>query len=217
METATKNKQGKENPDSLVIMLHGWGANGADLISIADYWVDVLPDTLFIAPDAPEVCEQNPYGRQWFSLENWLRNRDISDVLTGAAKANGKLDTFLQNIMKEYKVPPEKVVLMGFSQGMMMAFYTGMRQKTALAGILGYSGAVCGVDEAKEAKYPQPPLCLIHGIADDVVPIALHHQAVEELTEAGYPIDSLEIPGLLHGIDPQGLQKGAEFLIRVLG
>ena len=86
-----------------------------------------------------------------------------------------------------------------------------------MAGILGYSGGVCAVDEVQEAGYPKVPVCLIHGSADDVVPVALHRQSISELEKAGYLIDSLEVPGLLHGIDPGGIQKGAEFLIRVLG
>ncbi len=217
MEIATNNKRGNKTPKSIVIMLHGWRANGADLVSIADYWTDILPDTLFIAPDAPDVCEQNPYGYQWFPLGDWLKDRDINYVVKGAKVAHPKLDTYIKNIGKEYNVPHDKIVLMGFSQGMMMSFFTGMRQEKPLAGILGYSGGVCAVDEVQEAGYPKVPVCLIHGSADDVVPVALHHQSVLELEKAGYPLDSLEVPRLQHGIDPGGIQKGAEFLIRVLG
>jgi phospholipase/carboxylesterase len=212
MKTLTAQKHPDKAPANMVVLLHGWGANGADLIGLADQWMDSFPETLFIAPDAPEVCDANPMGRQWFGMGDWAPET----IVQGAHNAHPKLDKYLQEKLAEYDLAPAQCVLAGFSQGMMMALHTGLRQKTPLAGILGYSGTLLGVESLKEAEYPKSSLCLIHGTADTVVPVELHDFAVSALGQMGYEVESLKVPGLPHGIDETGLEKGEDFLKRCL-
>ncbi len=195
-------------PSSLVFLLHGWGSNGRDLLSIADLWRPHLPDTLFICPEGPEVCDQNPMGYQWFSLGDWSPEFFIK----GAEKARAPLNEFIQSKKKEYNMPADKIVMMGFSQGMMMALSCGLRQKDALGGILGYSGALIDNMEDIVDTYPKPPISIIHGLADDVVPVARHDEALAKLQSHNYQVDSLKVPGLAHGIEQQGLLAGLDFL-----
>lgn len=196
-----------KQPESLVFLLHGWGANGQDLLPIAEIWQEYMPETLFICPQAPDICDQNPLGYQWFSLGDWSEEA----MLRGIKEAAPHLDVFLSQQMKQYQVPPEKTILMGFSQGMMMALYTGLRQKEVLGGILGYSGRLLGEADIP-VDSPKPPLCLIHGEADPVVPFVAHRHAVNWLIQHDYQVQSLSIPGLPHGIDDSGLETGSEFV-----
>lgn len=200
-------------PSSLVFLLHGWGANGQDLLPIAEEWAQSLPQTLFICPEAPEVCDMNAAGFQWFSLGDWSE-RAMQD---GIEQAAGPLEAFLSDQRAKYQIPPEKTVLMGFSQGMMMSLYVGLRQTEALAGILGYSGALLGPSDDLPEHYPKPEICLVHGLSDPVIPVAAHDAALGWLKGHGYTVSSLKVPGLPHGIDESGLKTGGEFLKRRLG
>lgn len=202
-----------EKPTSLVIFLHGYGSNGADLIGLANVWADMLPETVFVSPDAPDVCDESAFGFQWFSLGDW----SIATMLKGAQNAHAKLDAYIKSTQQEYDIKPENTVLVGFSQGTMMALYTGLRQEQRLAGILGYSGALLGAEELAQVKTPKPPICLIHGDADTVVPVVAYDYAMAALKMGGYEVDGLRIPRLTHGIDDTALERGQEFLVKVLG
>jgi phospholipase/carboxylesterase len=206
-------KKEDQPPENLVILLHGWGADGQDLIGLADEWMDFLPHTLFISPDGPEICDVNPHGRQWFSLGDWSKEA----IKEGVIRTHDHVNELLHSLMEEHQVPPHKVVLAGFSQGMMMALYTGLRQRQPLAAILGYSGALVAAEDLAEKEVSKIPLCLIHGKSDEMIPLARHEEAIKTLSELGYPVESMVIPGLGHGIDPLGLLKGREFLIRQFG
>ncbi len=195
-------------PTSLVFLLHGWGANGQDLISVAHMWQRHFPETLFICPEAPEVCDANPMGFQWFPLGDW----SPEEFRKGAENSRIKLDSFIHAKMEEFNIPPEKVILMGFSQGMMMALSVGLRQKIAFGGVLGYSGALIDEDETLPETYAKPDICLIHGEGDNVVTIDRHDDAVEWLKTHNYHIESLKIPRLEHGIDENGLIRGLTFI-----
>lgn len=208
MKFYTTSVQEHPEPTSLVFLLHGWGANGLDLLSIAEMWQKHFPETLFICPEAPEICDANPTGFQWFALGDW----SPEVFRAGAASAREGINSFIHFKMEEFGVPAEKVILMGFSQGMMMALSTGLRQKQPFAGILGYSGALIDEEEDLPKKYPKPDICLIHGEADTVVPIERHDQAVEWLKEHEYHVESLKIPNLAHGIDENGLIRGLNFM-----
>jgi phospholipase/carboxylesterase len=194
-------------PNSLVILLHGLGSNGQDLISLAPMWGEQLPNTMFVSPDAPFACDMVPPGYpnsfQWFSLQD----RDPHLILQGVQRAQPILDSFITEQIEKYDVTPEKTVLVGFSQGTMMSLYTAPRYPAQLGGVLGYSGALCG--EPGESKLP---ICLVHGEADDVVPIEAYNHARGKLIGAGFRVSGHTTPGLPHSIDQAGIDAGAAFL-----
>ena len=195
-------------PESLVILLHGLGSNGRDLISLAPMWAPDLPNTLFLSPDAPFACDMVPEGYpdsyQWFSLQD----RDPDKVLAGVEMAAPILEAFIKEQGDKYDIDPGKIVLCGFSQGTMMGLHVGTRVSPRLAGILGYSGALCGSPGAQ-----QIPVTLIHGEADNVVPIDAYHAAVDILQQNGFTVGGETRPGLTHSIDEKGLEVGREFLL----
>jgi phospholipase/carboxylesterase len=150
-------------PKSLVLLLHGLGSNGQDLISLAPYWANLLPDTVFVSPDAPFPCDMVPPGYpnsyQWFSLQS----RDPQDMLAGAKTAEPLLRDFIKNQMQRFNIKEENTVLVGFSQGTMMSLYTAPRYEKRLAGVLGYSGALLGGGDLGQAGMHKIPVELIHG------------------------------------------------------
>ncbi|MFK7839026.1 MAG: alpha/beta hydrolase [Bdellovibrionales bacterium] len=198
-------------PKSLVILLHGLGSNGQDLISLAPMWSKDLDETVFISPDAPFACDMVPDGYpnsfQWFSLQD----RDPHVMLNGVMNAQPILDTFITEQIEKYNVPPEKTVLVGFSQGTMMSLHTAPRFPSQLGGVLGYSGALCG-----EPGIRKMPICLIHGEADDVVPIEAYNHARGKLIGAGFRVSGHITTELAHSIDQAGLDAGAAFLKEIL-
>lgn len=210
----THNPASGEKPKQLIVLLHGYGSNGRDLISLAPYWQQAVPDALFISPDAPfpfEMGGGDDSMRQWFSLAEYTPEK----LLEGAQTAHPILNNYVDKLLKDYGLPADKMALVGFSQGTMMALYTGLRRKTPLAGILGYSGALVGLDSV-DNKSPKPPLQLIHGEADSVVPVEAYHKAVQQLGEKGYKVSGHTTPHLEHSIDGQGVESGAKFLGNVL-
>jgi len=199
-------------PGQLVLLLHGLGSNGQDLIGLAPFFAQALPDAVFVSPDAPFPCDMAPFGHQWFSLQEWTPE----SILRGVQQAAPILEDFIRKEMEKYRVPASKTALAGFSQGTMMALYAGPRFSHDLAGVLGYSGALIwggGVDEDNVRKIP---VHLIHGDADSVVPVAAWHQAVKKLKDAGFSVTGSVTSGLAHSIDEAGIRDGAAFLRRVL-
>jgi len=200
-----------KTPTSLVILLHGLGSNGRDLISLAPMWAKDLPETVFVSPDAPFACDMAPPGYegsyQWFSLQD----RDPHMVLQGVQRAQPILDSFITEQIEKYDVPPEKTVLVGFSQGTMMGLYTAPRYPVQLGGVLGYSGALCG-----DPGLRKMPICLVHGEADDVVPFSAYNHARGKLIGAGFKVSGHSTPGLTHSIDQAGLDAGGTFLKEIL-
>jgi phospholipase/carboxylesterase len=199
------------SPKSLVLLLHGLGSNGRDLISLSPYFAKELPDTVFVSPDAPFPCDMVPPGYpdsyQWFSLQD----RDPDKVLKGVQTAAPILERFIEEQIKKYNVTADKTALVGFSQGTMMSLYAGPRYKEPLAGILGYSGALIGDMGANKL-----PIHLIHGEADDVVPVEQYHHARDTLEKAGFPVGGHTTPNLPHSIDENGIRGGATFLTSIL-
>lgn len=201
-----------DKPDSLVILLHGYGSNGEDLIGLAPYWEKELPNTLFVSPDAPFPCEMG-FGFQWFSLQSWA---PIS-MLSGAERAAKILNDFIDEQIKTYDVPPSRIALVGFSQGTMMSLYVAPRRKEPLAGVLGFSGALLdGEGLVGKNIVSRMPICLIHGEIDPVVPIGAWYHATEALRRAGFKISGHTTPGLVHSIDEKGLHEGGVFLENIL-
>ncbi|MEZ5815180.1 MAG: phospholipase [Alphaproteobacteria bacterium] len=204
-------EQGPENPQSLVILLHGLGSNGQDLISLAPYWAKALPETLFISPDAPFACDMVPPGYpnsyQWFSLQD----RDPDKILAGVKTAAPILDEFITRQIEKYNVSAQKVALVGFSQGTMMSLYVGTHYKEPLAGIMGFSGAMVSAPGPNKI-----PVRLIHGEADDVVPVEAYHHAREILQREGFEVTGHTTPNLPHSIDEKGIESASGFLYLVL-
>jgi phospholipase/carboxylesterase len=195
-----------------VILLHGYGANGDDLIGLAPVWAPVLPDTLFMAPNAPYPCDMNPYGFQWFGISNL--NPDI--MLAGARSVAPTLDAFLTDAMARHGLDESRTALVGFSQGTMMALHVGLRRAKPFAGILGYSGALPGAAALRDELKSRAPVLLIHGDADPMVPVQALHMAEQGLQALKVPVQIHVCPGLEHGIDQAGVELGAKFLKKVL-
>lgn len=200
-------------PRALVVMLHGLGADGNDLISIAPLWAPHLPFAAFVAPDAPEPCDMAPFGRQWFSLQD----RDPQAMLAGVRTAAPILNAFLDAELEHLGIGADRLALVGFSQGTMTALYTSPRRPEPVAGIVGYSGALLtGPDFTTEA-ISKPPVMLVHGTADPIVPFGAMAAAKNGLESASFAVETHERPGLGHGIDEEGLRLGLAFLRRILG
>lgn len=199
-------------PDSLVIFLHGYGSNGQDLISLAPYWERALPHTAFVSPDAPFPCEIG-FGYQWFSLSDV----SLTSRTEGVRVAAPFLNQFIEEQRTKYDLPAAKIALVGFSQGTMMSLYVAPRRAEALAGVVGYSGALLGGEELAELQpVSKLPILLVHGDSDPVVPVEAYHHAMATLGNSGFTdLSGSVTPGLVHSIDEQGLIDGLAFLQRV--
>lgn len=195
-------------PKQLVVLLHGWGADGPNLIDLADVLSAVLPDAQFIAPNAPYPCEANPFGYQWFSL----MDRQPQHMLSGARHAASILDYFLDAQLDSLSLDNSKLVLIGFSQGTMMALHVAMRRSPPMAAVVGFSGALIGADALAKEITARPPVCLIHGEMDDMVAFRAMDDAAQALTGAGVKVETHARPFLGHSIDMEGLKIAAGFL-----
>ena len=195
----------------LVVLCHGVGADGHDLIDLAPSWAHALPDALFIAPDAPEPYDGAPTGRQWFSLAD----RTPAELEAGARRAAPLLGAAIDAELERLGLPGDAVALMGFSQGAMMALHAGLRRRPPPRGILAFSGALLATASLAHEIVGHPPVLLVHGESDEVVPFARGPASEAALLAAGVPVQTLWRPGLGHGIDDAGLSAGALFLQRV--
>ncbi|WP_323769957.1 alpha/beta hydrolase [Antarctobacter sp.] len=197
---------------SCVVFLHGYGANGADLLGLADPLGEHLPDTLFVSPDAPEACAGAPMGFQWFPIP-WIDGSSEEESMAGMARAVDDLNAFLDALMVDEDLLPEQVALLGFSQGTMMSLHVGPRREEELAGIVGFSGRLLAPELLADEVQSKPPILLIHGDQDDVVPVQSLPQAAEALQEAGFKeVFAHIMEGTAHGIAPDGLGVALAFL-----
>jgi phospholipase/carboxylesterase len=198
-------------PSALVVLLHGYGANGDDLIALGDAWQRTLPDVVFVAPNAPQPIPGMYGGLQWFPLTM----RDPSEYWRGVSAAQPDLDRFLDSELARYRLSPGRLVLVGFSQGTMMALHAGLRRSQAPAGIVGYSGLLAGPEHLGGIT-ARPPVLLIHGEADELIPVAALHAAREPLAAAGLRVEWHVRPGLGHGIDAEGQWMAVHFIAAAL-
>lgn len=206
MSLTTAERLPAVKPANLVIFLHGLGADGNDLISIGDELRADFPDTAFVSPNAPQQCDMAPFGYQWFSLQSW----SPLDMARGATETAPLLDAYIDEQLKRFELDDSKLALVGFSQGTMMALHVGLRRKKQPACIVGFSGALLSdKDFANHA-----PVCLIHGMADMVVPVAASIQASALLQAADIPVELHQRPFLAHGIDGEGMTIARDFLAR---
>lgn len=194
---------------SLVVLLHGFGSDGNDLIELGRAWQPLLPETAFVAPHGPEPCEMaGAAGRQWFGLTR-MDQRAIAD---GCARAAPDLEGFLAAELARHGLPPSRLALVGFSQGTMMSLYVGLRLAAAPAAILGYSGLLAAPERVAAEASSRPPTFLIHGDADQTLPVEATFAAFEGLAASGVPVIFHIRSGLAHGIDQDGLAAGGGFL-----
>src|SRR5689334_22767689 len=199
----------------LVVFLHGYGADGNDLIEIGKAWQDLLPDAAFVSPHAPRPCGQAPTGREWFPLT--FRNPD--ERWDGVNMAAPALDAFLDAELARHGLPPSALALVGFSQGTMMSLHVGLRRARPLAAIVGYSGMlVLKGDSDVEGYAPQvrarPPIWLSHGDRDDLIPVQALFHSTQALAALEVPVEWHVEAGFSHEIAPEGLRQGADFLAR---
>ncbi|MCZ8143263.1 MAG: prolyl oligopeptidase family serine peptidase [Acetobacteraceae bacterium] len=200
-------------PDSLVLLLHGVGADGFDLIDLAPVWAEVLPHTLFIAPHAPFPFQGAPFGRQWFDIAD----RTPARLEAGLRHAAGILGDFTQAKLAELGLGGDRLALMGFSQGAMVALFAGLRGAVpAPASILAYSGALLAPESFAAEVTARPPVLLVHGEADEVVPAMASRQAARAFQAEAVPYELLLRPDLGHGLDDAGLAAGTALLTRSL-
>src|SRR5436190_22031149 len=199
----------------LVVFLHGYGADGNDLIEIGRAWQPLLPHAAFLAPHAPEACGQAPAGRQWFALTF----READERWVGVNKAAPELQSYLDQELAHRNLPPSALALVGFSQGTMMALHVGLRRAIPPFAIVGYSGLLVGPPEAELEKFTaeimsKPPILLVHGERDDLIPVDALYHAASGSAALGVPVEWHLAQGIGHGIDPEGLRHGGEFLAR---
>lgn len=197
---------------SVVVFLHGYGANGADLLGLADPLGEHLPDTLFVAPDAPEAVAGMPGAYQWFPIP-WIDGSSEEESERGMHQAVADLNAFLDALMVDEDVLPEQVVLFGFSQGTMMALHVAPRREDEIAGVVAFSGRLLSPEALVDEVVVRPPILLVHGDADDVVPPQSLQQAAEALQEAGWKdVFAHVMKGTGHGIAPDGLSVALAFM-----
>jgi phospholipase/carboxylesterase len=200
-------------PKQLVMFLHGVGADGNDLISLAPAFQGILPDAVFVSPNAPFAFDMAPVGHQWFSIKDF----GPEARLKGAQAAAPILDGYIDYMLALFGLAESKLALVGFSQGTMMSLYVGLRRARSVAGIVGYSGMLLGADLLKTELKSRPLVLLVHGDADQVLPVESLPAAVKGLQAVDVPVESHVRPGLGHGIDDEGIRLGQKFLARVLG
>lgn len=203
-------------PKQLVVLLHGYGSDGNDLITLGSFWQqslsEVLSDALFVAPNAPTPCDINPQGYQWFPIgpdldKSWHEGTKIArPVISG----------FLQDLWAETGLEAKDTILVGFSQGAMMALDVGLRHTEPLMGIVAFSGGLAAPDDIGEDMNSKPPVCLVHGAEDDIVPVRMSVLSAEALKKRGVEVDLHISPGAGHMIAQDGLEVASTFIAKTV-
>jgi len=202
-------KSGKAR--SAVIFVHGYGADGADLLGLADPLAPHLPDTVFYSPDAPQPCVNNPFGFQWFPIP-WLDGSTEAARDAGMAESVTLLNAYIDGVLADEGLPPSALALVGFSQGTMMSLHIAPRRAEAIAGVVGFSGRLLVPETLTAEARVKPPVLLVHGDADQMVPFEDMGRAGNALLDAGFEVYGHVMKGTGHGIAPDGLQVALSFL-----
>ncbi|WP_424970318.1 alpha/beta hydrolase [Dinoroseobacter sp. S76] len=200
----------------VVVLLHGYGADGNDLLGLADPLSPHMPDTAFVAPNAPEVCVNNPMGFQWFPIP-WLDGSSEEEAATSMERAVEDLNAFLDSVLEDEGITPDNLMLLGFSQGTMMSLHVAPRRDEAVAGVVGFSGRLLGPERLEDEMKVKMPILLIHGDQDDMVPPSSLPEAGNALTSAGFEVYAHVSKGTGHGIAPDGLSVALAFMRDKLG
>lgn len=200
-------------PGSLIILLHGLGADGNDLLGLAPLLSPLAPDALFLSPHAPYPCDMASVGRQWFSLQQ----RDPQALIAEIEASAPILDQFITEKLAENGLTDDRLLLLGFSQGTMMALQVALRRPLSCAGVIGFSGLLVAKQEMIDEVRSHPPVLLVHGEADEVISFDALDAATKVLQHLNVPVYSEGRPGLGHGIDERGIQLAATFIRERLG
>ena len=199
-------------PKHIVLLLHGYGSNGADLLSLAPHWQRALPDALFLAPNAPQRLGGMSSAYQWWPLRAFTPQA----LALGASSVAPAVNAFIDRKLTQYALGDADLAIVGFSQGTMMALHVGLRRRAQIAGILGYSGMLTSAAELHREEITKPPVLLIHGSADPIVPVSALKAAENTLRAVGVDVMTHVSVGVGHSVDPTGLRMGADFISRVL-
>ena len=196
---------------SIVLFIHGYGADGADLLGLAEPLAQHLPDTVFVAVNAPERSMANPQGFQWFPIP-WIDGSTETSAIEGMMRAAKSLNDFIDKMLADEGLSPDRLILFGFSQGTMMSLHVAPRRADAIAGVVGFSGRLMMIEKLQEEAVTTPPILLIHGNQDDVVPFEEMQIAGEALQAANFQVFAHVMEGTAHGIAPDGLSVALAFI-----
>ena len=202
------NPSSKSSPKNAVILCHGYGGDGNDISILANYWKTFLPDTLFVCPDAPEVCKVNPTGFQWFDL----MDQTDDEILSKSLIAENKLDNFINEITNQNKLSFKDIALVGFSQGCMISLQTALKKKDQIKCLIGYSGKILNIKHLNQNINSKPEIFLMHGDKDAVVPVNFLLEAKEFFNQNSYKIQTKIFKNCEHRIPTEGSSLGLEFL-----
>ena len=198
----------KAKPKNAVILCHGYGGDGKDISVLASYWKAHLPDTIFICPDAPEICAANPSGYQWFDLIE--QNSD--QILSNSLVAEVKLNKLINEVKEKNDLSSDRIVLGGFSQGCMISLQTGIKRKDKVNSIIGYSGKIIDTDHLSKNLVSRPNIILMHGDKDQVVTIDGFLEAKNFFNKNEYPIETKIFENCEHRIPTEGSSRGLQFI-----
>ena len=210
------NRKGPETGTSLVMFLHGYGADGADLLGLADVLMPHLPGTVFVAPDAPEQSAMNPMGFQWFPIP-WIDGSSEELAAEGLLRSSNELNAFIDAMLEEEGLTEDRLVLFGFSQGTMLSLHIAPRRAEPVAAVVGFSGRLLEPEHLADEAMSKPPILLVHGDADDVVPPSALPEAGDALSTAGFEVYAHVMKGTGHGIAQDGLSVALAFMRDKLG
>ncbi|MEE2997944.1 MAG: alpha/beta fold hydrolase [Pseudomonadota bacterium] len=197
----------------IIVFVHGYGADGNDLISLGQHFAQAVPDAAFISPNAPYRCDGSPYGYQWYDV--WMKDRE--ERLAAIRSTAAIFDNFIDQQLARHELAEEDLVLVGFSQGTMMSLFTAPRRENPVAGLVGYSGRMEAPDLLKDEIRSKPQVVMVHGDSDELLPLSEMETAAAALRENGVAVDTHIRPGLGHGIDEEGIRIGLEFVETVFG
>ncbi|MTH78826.1 alpha/beta hydrolase [Paracoccus aestuariivivens] len=204
-------RKGPAKADSVVVFLHGYGADGADLLGLADPLQPHLPRTAFYAPDAPERCINNPMGFQWFPIP-WMDGSTAEQARSSAEQSFADINAFLDKVISDEGIAPARLALVGFSQGTMMSLEVAPRRAQEIAGVVGFSGRLLDPEALARDVKTRPPVLLAHGDQDPVVPFESMGLAADALVANGFTVYTHVMKNTPHGISQDGLSAALQFL-----